>query len=105
MLLLLMIPIKLIYVFMALLVVLLPVRKLNLNRKQLMIGTIVGLAVILLIGINIIPVIKNAVGFNNNMTADEDLDAWNTLPYALQNIEYIPCIFAYNIWLYRRIFI
>ena len=57
-LLLLMIPIKLIYVFMALLVVLLPVRKLNLNRKQLMIGTIVGLAVILLIGINIIPVIK-----------------------------------------------
>lgn len=78
-LLLLMIPIKLIYVFMALLVVLLPVRKLNLNRKQLMIGTIVGLAVILLIGINIIPVIKNAVGFNNNMTADEDLDAWNTL--------------------------
>lgn len=100
-LLLLMIPIKLIYVFMALLVVLLPVRKLNLNRKQLMIGTIVGLAVILLIGINIIPVIKNAVGFNNNMTADEDLDAWNTLPYALQNIEntfhvFLRTIFGYT---------
>lgn len=87
--------------FMALLVVLLPVRKLNLNRKQLMIGTIVGLAVILLIGINIIPVIKNAVGFNNNMTADEDLDAWNTLPYALQNIEntfhvFLRTIFGYT---------
>ena len=81
----LMIPIKLIYVFMALLFTLLPVRKLNLNKKQCVTGGIAGLVVLAVIGINIVPVIKNAVGFNNVIVGEENLDTWNTLSYALQN--------------------
>ena len=80
-----MIPIKLIYVFMALLFTLLPVRKLNLNKKQCVTGGIAGLVVLAVIGINIVPVIKNAVGFNNVIVGEENLDTWNTLSYALQN--------------------
>lgn len=81
----LMISIKLIYVFMALLFTLLPVRKLNLNKKQCVTGGIAGLVVLAVIGINIVPVIKNAVGFNNVIVGEENLDTWNTLSYALQN--------------------
>ncbi len=96
----LMIPIKLIYVFMALLLLLLPVRKLNLNKKQFITAGIVGIIILAVIGLNIVPVIKNAVGFNNMTAGEEDLDTWNTLSYAMQNKQNTIHIFLRTIFGY-----